>query len=60
MFKDAKAIEENLKYKDLIIKNFIDSYYNLTITSLILLKWVEYNCKYIRYVVKVDDDVYLT
>lgn len=43
----------------MIIENFIDSYYNLTLKSIVLLKWVKLNCFTARYIMKVDDDVYL-
>lgn len=50
---------ESLEYGDMIIENFIDSYYNLTLKSIVLLKWVKLNCLTARYIMKVDDDVYL-
>lgn len=39
--------------------NFHESYLNLTVKTLRMLKWVGKNCENIRYLVKLDDDVYL-
>lgn len=52
-------LDESMKYGDVIVENFIDMYYNLTLKSIMLLKWVKFNCPTARYIMKVDDDVYL-
>ena len=40
-------------------ERFIDSYYNLTVKSLMLVKWVTQNCVRFSYVLKADDDVFV-
>ena len=52
-------IEENDKYKDVIVEDFVDTYYNLTVKSVMLLRWVEHNCVNAKFIMKMDDDVYL-
>jgi hypothetical protein len=48
--------ESNL-YGDIIQENFVDSYRNLTLKTLMGLKWVSNYCYNARFVMKVDDDV---
>lgn len=50
---------ENEAYDDVIVEDFRDTYNNLTIKSLMLLKWVKNNCNSTNYVMKTDDDVYI-
>jgi len=44
---------------DLVHDNFKESYLNLTVKTLRMLKWVGQHCDNVRYLVKLDDDVYL-
>lgn len=39
-----KIEEEVAKYGDIIQENFIDSYNNLTLKSIMMLKWVTHHC----------------
>ena len=55
--RDQKLVEiENEKYKDLIQFGFIDSYYNLTLKSISVLRWTQIYCN-TKYVLKADDDI---
>ncbi|XP_064628307.1 beta-1,3-galactosyltransferase 1-like isoform X2 [Lineus longissimus] len=54
-----KLESENKKYGDIIQEDFIDTYHNLTIKSVMGLKWAVTNCKGAKYVMKVDDDVFV-
>ena len=58
MFQDDIRKESNT-FGDLIVENFTDSYHNLTLKSLMMLKWAKNNCPATPYVLKVDDDVYV-
>lgn len=40
----ANIIEESRKHNDLIQERFFDSYNNLTLKTLMMLKWVTTNC----------------
>ncbi|KAK9500284.1 hypothetical protein O3M35_001572 [Rhynocoris fuscipes] len=51
--------EESNEYKDIIQENFIDSYNNLTVKSVMMLKWFLHNCPSPRYLMKTDDDMYV-
>ena len=48
--------EESEKYGDLIQFGFIDSYYNLTLKSVSILRWSQNYCK-TEYFLKSDDDI---
>lgn len=55
-----KQIEqEAANYFDIIQQDFIDSYQNLTLKSVMLLKWVSQYCPNVQYVLKTDDDMYV-
>ncbi|XP_033737075.1 beta-1,3-galactosyltransferase brn-like [Pecten maximus] len=43
----------------LIVKDYIDDYYNLTQKTIGGFKWAVTHCKHAAYVVSVDDDVYV-
>lgn len=48
--------EESRKFGDIVQEGFIDSYNNLTVKSVMLLKWVTQRCNSALYVMKTDDD----
>lgn len=50
---------EHEEYGDIIQESFIDTYANLTVKSLMLLKWFSQNCDNTKYVMKTDDDMYI-
>ncbi|MEE6517193.1 hypothetical protein FKM82_027259 [Ascaphus truei] len=52
------AAESNL-YKDIIQKNFIDVYYNLTIKTLMGVDWIYHYCSETSFVMKTDADVFI-
>lgn len=51
--------QESEKYTDIIQQDFVDSYQNLTLKSIMLLKWVTEYCPNVQYVLKTDDDMYV-
>ncbi|KAH9367871.1 hypothetical protein HPB48_021480 [Haemaphysalis longicornis] len=51
--------EESIAHRDIIQGEFLDSYYNLTLKTIHLLKWASERCPQTRYVVKTDDDIYV-
>ena len=54
---EQKLIEkESEKYGDLIQFGFIESYYNLTLKSIAILRWSEKYCK-TKDILKADDDL---
>ncbi|XP_075988139.1 uncharacterized protein LOC142984436 [Anticarsia gemmatalis] len=55
-----KILEESERYGDVIQEGFIDSYNNLTLKSIMMLKWITNNCNdSVRYILKTDDDMYI-
>lgn len=50
---------ENLVHNDIIQYDFVENYHNLTLKSVLLLKWTLSYCQKARYVMKVDDDVFI-
>lgn len=51
--------EENSEFGDIIQGNFLDTYRNLTYKHVMDLKWFTYNCPNLKYLVKMDDDVFV-
>lgn len=53
-----KVIEESNQFHDIIMQDFIDSYYNLTIKTLMGMEWVSRLCPNVKYVAKIDSDMF--
>ncbi|VDI50961.1 beta-1,3-galactosyltransferase 1 [Mytilus galloprovincialis] len=51
--------DESEKYMDIVQGNFVDSYRNLTYKRVFSLFWVNNFCSNAKFVVKVDDDVFI-
>ncbi|XP_078033491.1 beta-1,3-galactosyltransferase 1 isoform X1 [Augochlora pura] len=51
--------DENQQYNDIIQERFYDTYNNLTLKSVMMLKWVTFNCKQAKYLMKTDDDMFV-
>ncbi|CAH0599976.1 unnamed protein product [Chrysodeixis includens] len=55
-----QIVAESEKYGDIIQEDFIDSYNNLTLKSIMMLKWITNSCNdSVRYILKTDDDMYI-
>ena len=50
---------ESDTYRDILQESFIDSYDNLTLKTVMGFKWASKYCPSAKYVMKVDDDVYV-
>lgn len=50
---------ENAQYEDILQGQFQDAYYNLTLKSLAIVNWVADNCEKAKYVLKIDDDMFV-
>ena len=58
--KEKKVQQESQKYEDLLQEDFQDSYANLTLKSMFMLKYALENLENnVMYVMKVDDDSYV-
>eukprot|EP00057_Strongylocentrotus_purpuratus_P000618 XP_001179708.2 PREDICTED: beta-1,3-galactosyltransferase 1-like isoform X2 [Strongylocentrotus purpuratus] len=49
--------EESASYHDIIMSDFQDSYKNLTLKTIMGMKWVSQFCPHANYVMKTDDDM---
>ena len=50
---------ESKKYGDLVQGDFHDSFQNLTLKGISGLRWVANHCSNVKYVIKIDDDVFV-
>lgn len=62
--KEDQAVQEKidaeaLKYGDIVQENFVDSYRNLSLKTVALVKWVSTYCSDSTFVLKADDDMYI-
>ncbi|KAM9817124.1 beta-1,3-galactosyltransferase 1-like [Neosynchiropus ocellatus] len=53
------VLKESQQYHDLIQSNFLDCYKNLTIKTMMMLKWMDSYCSSASYAMKIDSDVFL-
>lgn len=54
-----KIKQENLQHHDLIQSDFIDSYLNLTIKTMVIMDWLATRCPSAAYAMKIDSDMFL-
>ncbi|XP_060074615.1 beta-1,3-galactosyltransferase 1-like [Ylistrum balloti] len=52
-------LNESEHYHDIVQDNFMDSYRNLTLKSIFILKWTSKFCVNTSYVLKADDDMFI-
>ncbi|XP_061169259.1 beta-1,3-galactosyltransferase 1-like [Saccostrea echinata] len=53
------AATENQIYNDILFEDIIEAYENLTRKSIAMLRWASMHCHRVRYLLKVDDDIFL-
>ncbi|XP_012737104.2 beta-1,3-galactosyltransferase 2 [Fundulus heteroclitus] len=51
--------QENEQHHDLIQSNFMDTYLNLTIKTMVIMDWLATRCPTAAYAMKVDSDMFL-
>ena len=49
--------DESLTYADIVQYDFVDTFYNLTIKTIMGFKWVSNYCQNAKFTLKVDDDI---
>lgn len=52
-------VEESRTHGDILQEDFVDSYMNLTIKSVMGLKWASTHCPQARFLMKTDDDMFI-
>lgn len=50
---------ENLQHRDLIQSDFMDTYLNLTIKTMVIMEWLVTRCPTAAYAMKIDSDMFL-
>ncbi|KAI8497176.1 Separin [Branchiostoma belcheri] len=56
-----EALErENALHQDIVQGDFLDSYRNLTLKTILCLRWASQYCPQARYVMKADDDTFVS
>ncbi|KAM9312051.1 beta-1,3-galactosyltransferase 2-like [Gastrophryne carolinensis] len=51
--------EENMINQDIVQQDFLDTYYNLTLKTIMGMEWVSKFCPTASYVMKIDNDMFL-
>uniref|UniRef100_H0XJ83 Hexosyltransferase n=1 Tax=Otolemur garnettii TaxID=30611 RepID=H0XJ83_OTOGA len=51
--------QENQRYGDIIQKDFMDTYYNLTLKTMMGMEWVHHFCPQASFVMKTDSDMFI-
>ncbi|XP_060085302.1 lactosylceramide 1,3-N-acetyl-beta-D-glucosaminyltransferase B-like [Ylistrum balloti] len=51
--------QESLKYKDVLLMDYMDTYKNLTLKTTSGINWAVAHCNVAEFVVSVDDDMYV-
>ncbi|CAL8358420.1 unnamed protein product [Merluccius merluccius] len=54
-----QLLRESQEHRDLLQGNFLDSYHNLTIKTMLMLEWLASRCPNASYGIKTDSDVFL-
>ncbi|XP_049525180.1 beta-1,3-galactosyltransferase 5 isoform X2 [Dermacentor silvarum] len=49
---------ESQQYGDIVQEDFVDTYHNLTLKTVMMLRWAAHHCPQARFVVKIDDDCF--
>ena len=52
-----EVIKESRRFKDVFVGDFIDSYHNLTIKTMVAYNWVAKACPRVSFVIRVTDDI---
>ncbi|XP_053491276.1 beta-1,3-galactosyltransferase 2-like [Ictalurus furcatus] len=54
-----KILQESEEHHDIIQSDFLDSYKNLTIKTIVLMEWLTAYCQNAAYAMKIDADMFL-
>lgn len=55
-----QVMDEHDKYGDIVQADFVDSYFNNTIKTMMGFRWAMENCRSTQFVMFVDDDMYVS
>ncbi|XP_054890713.1 beta-1,3-galactosyltransferase 2-like isoform X2 [Poeciliopsis prolifica] len=54
-----QILNESKEHHDILQSNFLDSYKNLTIKTMVMLEWLSSHCPNTSYAMKIDSDTFL-
>lgn len=54
-----QVVEESRAHGDILQEDFVDSYLNLTLKTVMGLKWGSQHCRSAKYFMKTDDDMFI-
>ncbi|XP_008280493.1 beta-1,3-galactosyltransferase 2-like [Stegastes partitus] len=54
-----QIFQESRRHRDILQSDFLDSYNNLTIKTMVMFEWLSTHCPNTSYAMKVDSDVFL-
>lgn len=55
----SAILRESLQFADIVQEDFVDTYKNLSLKTMMLLKWAHTFCPGARFVMKSDDDMFI-
>ena len=56
---NPQVVQEQRQFGDILQEDFVDSYMNLTLKSVMGLKWASRRCPSARFLMKTDDDMFV-
>ncbi|XP_068446598.1 beta-1,3-galactosyltransferase 1-like [Clinocottus analis] len=56
---NEQVLEESRKHHDVLQSDFLDSYNNLTIKTMVMFEWLSSRCPNASYAMKIDSDIFL-
>ncbi|XP_072252323.1 beta-1,3-galactosyltransferase 1-like [Leuresthes tenuis] len=56
---EPEVLQESQRHHDILQSNFLDSYKNLTIKTMVMLEWLSAQCSIATFAMKVDSDIFL-
>ncbi|XP_053179503.1 beta-1,3-galactosyltransferase 2-like [Scomber japonicus] len=56
---EEQVLQESQKHHDILQSDFLDSYLNLTIKTMVMFEWLNNHCPNTSYAMKVDSDMFL-
>ncbi|KAG7223612.1 hypothetical protein INR49_028505 [Caranx melampygus] len=57
--KETTVVQESQEHRDILQSNFVDSYMNLTIKTMVMFEWLRSHCPNTSYAMKIDSDIFL-
>ena len=58
-WENEVIIKEAIRFNDVLILNFKDTYRNLTLKTMSTMKWIASNCNRVKLIMKTDVDVFI-